>query len=76
MTNYKYDACSICLIVGTYVTWTLLIFGALVSGLSHLGFPAPSPWLEKSATYLMAFSLLIFALSYFMLRASHSFARR
>ena len=72
----KIDTCGLCTIIGYYVTWAFLIFGGLVSGLSYFGFSPPAPLLEKVATYLMAGGLLLFILSYFMMRAMHHFARR
>lgn len=60
--------CLPCFTFGRFVGWALLIFGGIVGGLPKLGFPAPSPFWEKTATYMMALSLLLFAISYLLLR--------
>jgi hypothetical protein len=62
------DFCFACILFGWYAGWALLIFGGIVGGLPTFGLPHPSPTLEKVATYLMAFSLLLFAASYLMQR--------
>jgi hypothetical protein len=58
------------------VGWALLIFGGIIGGLPKLGFPNPSPYWEKTGTYLMALSLLVFALSYLLRRFEHAFLTR
>jgi hypothetical protein len=50
------------------MSWAFLIFGGVVGALPVLGFPAPSVYWEKSAAYLTALGLVIFIISYFMLR--------
>jgi hypothetical protein len=69
MSKHKVNnVCFACFLFGKLACWALLIFGGIVGGLPMLGFSPPSPMVEKTATYLMAFSLLLFAISYFLQR--------
>jgi hypothetical protein len=75
MTQQIKDSCFACLLFGRFVGWALLIFGGVVGVSPHLGWPIPSPFWERAATYLMAFSLLMFAVSYILRRMiTHSTA--
>jgi hypothetical protein len=55
-------------ISGRYAGWACLIFGGIVGGVPKLGFEYPPPFWERTGTYLMALSLLAFALSYLLRR--------
>ena len=61
MKRPESEVCYVCLFAGRYVGWALLIFGGIVGGLPALGFPHPSPLIERLATYAMATGLLMFA---------------
>jgi hypothetical protein len=70
------EDCFPCYLVARYAGWALLIFGGIVGGLPHLGFANPSPFWEKTGTYLMALSLLVFAISYLIRRLDGAVSHR
>jgi hypothetical protein len=67
--NLKED-CFACFLAGRYAGWAFLIFGGVVGGLPKLGFASPSPFWEKTGTYLIAASLFMFAVSYVLRRSN------
>jgi len=55
------ETCLLCLVTSRYVSWALLIFGGIVAGLATIGFPHPTPIVERLATYGMALALVMFS---------------
>jgi hypothetical protein len=74
MPDSLHKKCLACLLFGRYAGWAFLIFGGVVAGLPKLGFPSPSVFWEKTGTYLMAASIVMFAISYVMRRLQRTFS--
>jgi len=66
MSSSQRDGCDVCLLIGTYLPWALIIGGGVVATL-----PLPEAW-DKGSAYLIAFALLVLAGSYILRRIHHS----
>lgn len=62
------DTCVLCLVIGTYLTWGLLLFGGIVGILSTSGIITVPEIINRWSAYLTAFSLFLFVVSYFLAR--------
>jgi len=61
--NAEHDFCTTCAAIGNYMPWGFLIGGAIVSAL-----PGIFPGWQEGAAYLMAFALVVLAMSYVLKR--------